>query len=1092
MRKFMMRSAMVFIVVCAIIFSLFYYLTHSTAGTQWLVAKAIQYIPGNIKIGAISGKLSESVRLQNLSYQDNGNTVHINNLMVTWDFMALRKHKIAIDDFKIDEASIRIATPNNSAKPAAEKPSSPFIIPDYRLRLRSVEIKKVILTSDSNNKPLVFNDLRVDAKLSPRAISMLIVTQMTSPEKFNIRLETSGAPNNYDINLGLDQQHINWNLRAHGNLQHLAFQTRENKILGGSLKILGDITFGPNLKWLMEAHVNQINSGLFFPEWPGKMSFNIKASGDNDKLHLDVADVAGHLKQQKLSGSLHIDQLPQQHYIDANLKLGDNTVFAKGYVGAKNDLQWDLQILQLSHYLPDTKGQIQSKGVLTGSRASPTIDASLQGRNLAYLDWSADKLDVDAHYLDDHHPINIHLSGSGITKLKQSFGSLTADLTGTMPKHQLVLYFRNQKDKADLTLQGQMVNHQWHGQLNKLNINTEYLHNWQLQQPAALSYLNNTLQVKAFCLTNPQAKICLAGHWQDDQHYSAELNSQHLPLDWLNPYLGSDIALNGTLNTAIKLAANNQHFPNVDASIQVEPGYFSYTLDEIPERFNYRGGTINAKLTAQTFHTRILLDLLQDSKLNATITADPNKWNSQDYLASPIQGDFNLNAPKLGFLSALIPKIDQTVGRAVAIGKINGTIKQPHLTANVTGYNAGFRLPSQNVRANNMSIKGTVDNFHLEYHTDGKASGGNFHLDGMTELKNGAIITKLKLNGDNMLISNTPGVVVYASPKLNMDIKDYVMHLHGDIFVPRGAFRSYDYDDTVELSEDVVYLQKDASKKPAVENPVQLTSQINLKLGDNITVNSKGLKGNLQGKLTINDIAAGATTAYGRLYITDGHYTFRGQNLVVDNGSLNFNGGPITNPNVNFRAIRKVGGDSSPASEFLSENQARTVGIHITGTLSKYNIDLFSEPALADKTEILAYLLFGQPINNIKDKEGKVDKVANAKVLLSAAKALDIGGGGSLVGKIQSRIQEKFGLTELDLTSFERKDKDNPASTLQHTAVVLGRYLTPKLYINYSYDMLDKNNTLRVRYFLNKNWSVQSESSSDGNGVDLLYSFERG
>ena len=96
------------------------------------------------------------------------------------------------------------------------------------------------------------------------------------------------------------------------------------------------------------------------------------------------------------------------------------------------------------------------------------------------------------------------------------------------------------------------------------------------------------------------------------------------------------------------------------------------------------------------------------------------------------------------------------------------------------------------------------------------------------------------------------------------------------------------------------------------------------------------------------------------------------------------------------------------------------------------------------------------------------------------------------MARLKSQIQQKFGLTELDVTSFEKKDKVNPASTLQHTALVLGRYLTPKLYINYSFDILDNNNTFRVRYFLNKNWSVQTESSLDGNGVDLLYSFERG
>lgn len=1091
MRKLFIRGGIVLLGVFAIIFSLFYYMTHSTAGTKWLVEKAIPYLPGEVKIGKISGNLNDLVTLENIAYRHHETTVHIDKLIVEWDYMYLRKGKIAIDYFNIHEAKIHFDTQQKSA-PSVEKKSTPLVIPDIRVRLRNISINKLILTSNSNKKPVVFNDLRVDAKLSPCVISMLIVTQMSSPNKLNIRLETSGAPNNYEINLGLDQQHINWNLRGLGDLQHLKFQTRENKILGGSLKILGDIRFTPTLKWLVEAHVNQVNSGLFFPDWPGKMSFNVKASGEDDHLHLAVSDVEGHLKDQKLSGTLQIDQTPAHHFIDANLKLGNNTVFAKGTVGDKNDLQWRVQIQQLSDYLPNAKGQILSHGVLTGSRANPTLEAKLQGQQLAYQNWSAEKLDVNARYLDDHHPMSLHLIGSGLVRFKQPIGDLTADLTGTLPNHHVTLAYRHLKEKANVDLQGQMVNHQWHGQLNQFTVDTEYWHHWQLQEPATLSYINKIFKVNSFCLKNPEAKLCLAGDWQDGKQYSAELNSQHLPLDWLNPFLGGDMALSGTLNTAIKLSARGQDFPNIDAAIQVEPGYFSYTRDEIPERLGYRGGNIHAKLSAQYFNTEIMLDLLQDSKLRAHISADPKKWNKQDYLASPIQGDFNLTAPRLGFLSALIPKIDQTVGQAVAIGKIQGTIKQPHLTANVKGSHAGFRLPSLNVRANDMSITGTVDNFHLEYHTDGKASAGNFHLDGMTELKNNALITKLKLNGDNMLISNTPGVVVYASPNIKMDIRDYIMHLYGDIFVPQGAFRSYDYDDTVELSEDTVYLQKDLTQKPAVVNPVQLTSQINLKLGDNITINSKGLKGNLKGKLTINDIAAGATTAHGRLYITDGHYAFRGQNLLMDKGVLNFNGGPISNPNVNFRAIRKVGGESSPASAIFSENQERVVGILITGTLSKYNIDLFSEPAIADKTEILAYLLFGQSINKLKDKDNETDKAASAKLLLGAAKALDIGGGASLVNKIQSRIQDTFGLTELDLTSFERKDKDNPASTLQHTAVVLGRYLTPKLYINYSFDMLDKNNTFRVRYFLNKNWSVQSESSSDGNGVDLLYSIERG
>ncbi|MDQ2994779.1 MAG: translocation/assembly module TamB domain-containing protein, partial [Pseudomonadota bacterium] len=574
------------------------------------------------------------------------------------------------------------------------------------------------------------------------------------------------------------------------------------------------------------------------------------------------------------------------------------------------------------------------------------------------------------------------------------------------------------QQQAKLQLTGHYVNTIWQGLCQQFSIASPDVNNWKLTSPATLGFANNTLSIGTLCLANNTSKLCLNGHWHEAKDFSADVQAQHVPIDWLNPLLADELQLHGTLNANITFAGSENNLQNIDAKIQVEPGYFSYALNEIPERFDYHGGNIMAKLSAQTFLAKINLDLLQDAKLTANINADPKKWRTDDYLASPIQGDFNLTVPKLNFLAALIPKIDQTIGRAVANGKITGTIKQPHLTADIKGFNAGFRLGMLNVRTNDMNITGTINDLHLDYHADGKAGPGKFHLDGMTELKSNVLHTKLKLTGDNMLISNTPGVVVYATPNLSMDIKDMIMQLGGDITIPRGAFRSYDYDDTVELSEDVVYLQKDATQKPAVINPVLLTSRIELKLGDNISVDSKGLKGNLKGKLTINDVAAGATTAYGRLVVADGHYNFRGQDLLIDNASLNFNGGPISNPNVNVRAIRKVGGDASPTSAFLSTDQSRVVGIRITGTLKKYNIDLFSEPDnLASKDEILSYLLLGQSISSVSHNAG------NAQMLLGAAQALNLSGGGGTVARLKSQIQQKFGLTELDVTSFERKDK---------------------------------------------------------------------
>jgi translocation and assembly module TamB len=340
------------------------------------------------------------------------------------------------------------------------------------------------------------------------------------------------------------------------------------------------------------------------------------------------------------------------------------------------------------------------------------------------------------------------------------------------------------------------------------------------------------------------------------------------------------------------------------------------------------------------------------------------------------------------------------------------------------------------------------------------------------------------LQGNTMLISDTPGVKVVASPQLQMTIVDKVMSLNGKLFIPKGEFRSYDYNDTLELPEEISYRQK-TPLKPSVSDPVLLTTHIDLKLGDNITIDSNGLKGKLVGALTIIDKAGGATTAFGHLSLTSGHYDFRGQDLMVERGVLNFNGGPIDNPNLNVRAIRHIG-MAGLYQRLTPSDDNRIVGINITGTLAKHTLTLFSEPDDINPSDILSYLVLGQSVTSVSGSS------MNAKALLGAAQALNLGGSGGTLSRFKSQLEQKLGLSELDITSYETKNKASPESTIQHTAFVLGRYLSPKLYVNYSFDILDHTNVFRIRYFLSKTWSVQSESTSDGNGLDILYSFERG
>ncbi len=211
------------------------------------------------------------------------------------------------------------------------------------------------------------------------------------------------------------------------------------------------------------------------------------------------------------------------------------------------------------------------------------------------------------------------------------------------------------------------------------------------------------------------------------------------------------------------------------------------------------------------------------------------------------------------------------------------------------------------------------------------------------------------------------------------------------------------------------------------------------------------------------DTPAQVTTARGELNVSSGRYEAYGQKLEIERGRLLFAGGPVDNPGIDARAVRRLQQTTAGAQV--------TVGVEVKGTLKSPELALFSDPAMG-QSDTLSYLLFGRPADTANPAQGAA--------MAAAARALKLRGGEALA----QRIGARFGIEEVDIQNVQT------STGAQDAALVLGKRLSPRLYVNYSIGLIEPVSVFRIRYELTKNWVLQAESGLN-QGADLLYTIER-
>jgi translocation and assembly module TamB len=311
----------------------------------------------------------------------------------------------------------------------------------------------------------------------------------------------------------------------------------------------------------------------------------------------------------------------------------------------------------------------------------------------------------------------------------------------------------------------------------------------------------------------------------------------------------------------------------------------------------------------------------------------------------------------------------------------------------------------------------------------------------------------LSIKGENFEVIDTPELHIFISPDLTVDLAQHKVDIKGKLTIPEASIKPSNFDTVVSSSKDVVIVDPNKDKAKAVVWAV--SSEMRLLLGDKVWFDGFGLKAWLKGDLEVSDKSGKVATGRGELGISEGTFRAFGRPLKIDRGRLVFRGGPIDNPGLDVAASRSIDAENV------------NVSVKIGGTLAEPTFNTSSEPPMA-QTDVLSYLLYG--------KKSDENTSISSDILVQAAASAGIGSTG-----LKDSMQDKLKLTEFSISGSSKEDM----------AMTLGSYLSPSLFVGYTFGLFEAESQFQLNYRLSKSWYLEMETSTEASGGDIFYSFER-
>ncbi|MGB0713769.1 MAG: translocation/assembly module TamB domain-containing protein, partial [Gammaproteobacteria bacterium] len=631
----------------------------------------------------------------------------------------------------------------------------------------------------------------------------------------------------------------------------------------------------------------------------------------------------------------------------------------------------------------------------------------------------------------------------------------------------------------------------WLGRVTGLTLDGPLPGTWALRDAVAVRASMSEFALDEMCLDRSPAGLCATVGWTARGGPRADVTLRDLPSGWLERAANEagGIGLPEGVSLSTRLGADVR-VRGEDLSLVLLPGQGVVTLKEPPLDLP---GRLPFRIEAASFHREsgksraaVDLDLERFGRAQAVVTLSPRGGTQA------LGGRVTARSSDLSWLSAAVPQLTRLQGGMDLDIALGGTLERPAVGPSGVLRVERARLPDAGIdltdlvldfkpvpgsgkgeRGKTGGLPDVLLNGGAELAaplTPGRAwsgpgvASGRLRIEG--RLAGDGESVSLRVQGGPVPVMRLPDVSLDVAPDLLFRSEGGARVLEGTLRVPHGLYQATALPaGSVRVSGDELIVGEDATPNPASDDgpgpgstpestPLAgLRASLDIELGDDVRIDAFDLKARLGGRMNVR-VREGRESAEGRIDLIEGRYKAYGQDLTLSRGFLLFSG-PADDPSLDLRAKR------------TSVDGKTTAYLDVSGTLRAPRFAVSTEPAGSD-ADALAYLLTGRPLAGA----GKGEKFD----IYAAALGLGLDKGEPLFAD----VRRELGLDELQLSSGMR---------LQDTALSLGKYVNPDLFVGYSINLFDRAGAVLLRLRLTDALSVEGRSGQS-QSLDLIYTIE--